>query len=148
MRVLLLLVLLPACVEMSDSEQFIGTWAVTTGSSTVTCGPSTMTGAESTPIELEAGTDSDLVQHDGRSPPCTVKYDVARNVATILPEQQCSGTVSSGATVVVTFDMSTMTLADDDSLFLEASGTATSTPPAGGTPVPCAYSRSVTYRRQ
>jgi len=150
MRIVIVLAVmkLSACVEPTESDGFVGTWVVTGGTVTVMCGPTTMVAPESANVKLELGTDSDLVQHRGGTPPCDIKYSVSANVASVLPDQSCSGMVTSGATVVTTFDMSTYMLIDDETMTREGSGTATSTPAGGGAPVPCTYSSDAAYRRE
>jgi hypothetical protein len=119
------------------TDDFVGTWNYTSGTSTTNCGPGTsstemVTGSTT----LMRGIASALVSVDDG---CTIALDVTGNTASARPGQQCSVT-EDGTNVTIRFDSYTFTI---NGIVADESGSATlmGTGP-GGVIVNCTYTMS------
>ncbi|MEO7035806.1 MAG: hypothetical protein ABI548_17860 [Polyangiaceae bacterium] len=127
---------------------FIGTWTITSGSTTVDCTGTPTTDPLTGNDIWAAGTDSDLVLDPDTS--CPIKADITDRTASAQPGFTCttSGTDSSGSpytSVLKADDYSFVVSSNGKTATGMLSGTATYT--EDGTSVPCTFSEQADYTK-
>jgi hypothetical protein len=125
------------------NARFIGTWRPTSGNVTFVCAGINMPQTVTANLTAALGTTSDLVLQTNGS--CSVRANVAGNLATALAGQTCN--LAMGAiTAMLTFSKYTFTLSADGLTATEtASGNAMVS--QGGPTISCTYSETASYQK-
>lgn len=125
---------------------FIGTWHPTTGSQTVTCAGQAMTDTNISDTIWQQGTTSDIVQPPDSSSGCALLANTSGRIATALPNQSCSQTMS-GETLRLTVTSYTFTVADSPGTTATEAGTGSAVLTTGGQSVTCSFTESASYTK-
>jgi hypothetical protein len=133
-RVMILAGVLSAAAGCSSTDDFVGSWKYTSGTSTITCsGEDPITDNLTGNITINEGSSSDLILVDAE---CSLKLSMDGDKASLDGSQTC---VNSDGSLTVTFTAFTFKV-DDTTAHLSSSGTASVN--VGGSTVNCTISAS------